>query len=567
MRFKALTPGILKAGITLTAVAAVAGVVAMPVIPSLTVFAAWYGYGGNAQHTGISKVPVTGLGSVKWSVPIDEDIAAESSGPDVLIHYASPCITGINPVTGSGNTVVVAVHTNVGGNHDGWRIEGLDGSNSGAVKWSYNTDYSATVSMPTDWTSVYPLSLVANSTVVAAGGGGTVLLVPDADVSGAVNPTRFCFYTSTASYLANPSAYKAIKICTPITGDTKGNFYFGYFVTNTGAIPADILAKIGTGGIVKFNTAGKSSFRSCASLIPGTVRPPINCAPVVSNDGKFIYAGIRALATTTAYIVKLNNSDPGPRDTSLASQPLALQASVHVVDPYTGANAQMIQESSASPMVAPDGHVFVGVMASNYRQSHGWMLQFDANLSQTDGQGNRLPVGGFGWDDTASVVPSSAVPSYHGTAPYLILSKYNNYFGTGGDGRNHLALLDPTVSGTTDRISGIPVMSEVNLITGVSCDDQFYSCTPTTDTSSPSVPVREWCINAAAVDPLNHCAVVNSEDGHAYKWDFNTNTLTQSTYLQPATGEAYTCTVVGQDGTSYAINTGVLHAVVPAPAL
>ena len=79
-----------------------------------------------------------------------------------------------------------------------------------------------------------------------------------------------------------------------------------------------------------------------------------------------------------------------------------------------------------------------------------------------------------------------------------------------------------------------------------------------------TVPVREWCINAAAIDAANKCAIVNSEDGSAYKWDFVTNTLTQALSLQPATGEAYTCTSIGPDGTSYAINNGVLHAMAPS---
>lgn len=562
MRLRAPLKGALRATITLSAVAAVAGVVAMPVFPLVNVAAAWYGYGGNAQHTGISKYPIAGMGAVKWSVPVDEDISASSSGDAVLIHYASPCITGINP-DGSGNTVVIAVHNNIGGQHDSWRVQGMDGSHGGALKWSYDTDFSAPVLMPSDWTSVYPLAMTGTNTVVAAGGGGTVLVISNPDADGPVTPTRFCFYTSTADYLANASVYKNIKICTPITGDQKGNFYFGYFVTDPTGIPSSILQRIGTGGIVKYNTSGRYSFRTAGSLVPGMIRPAINNAPALSNDLRSVYIGLRKPGTSTAWLVKLNATDPGPNNPSPSLNTLGLQAKVRAVDPYTGADAQMIQESSASPMVAPDGHVFMGVFGSSWRESHGWMLQYDKDLNQLDASGKRYPVGGFGWDDTASIVPASAVPSYTGAASYLILSKYNNYHVGTGDGRNHLAVLDPTASGSTDRQSGIPVMTEIKLVTGVSCDAEYYACTATTDTSDPSVPVREWCINAAAVDPANKCAVVNSEDGHAYKWDFVTNTLQQSTYLQPATGEAYTCTVVGPDGTSYAINNGVLHAIGP----
>lgn len=295
-------------------------------------------------------------------------------------------------------------------------------------------------------------------------------------------------------------------------------------------------------------------------------------------------------------------------------------------------------------MVGPDGHVFMGVFGSNWRESHGWMLQFDKDLKQYDLSGHRFPIGAFGWDDTASIVPASAVPSYTGASSYLLLTKYNNYHVNTGDGFNHLAILDPSTSGSTDRQSALAVMKEINLIPGISCDLEYSTCTVSPNSAvngatnaspivlttsaalgivdgqkvevhgvlgntaangtyyakatgytsttfalyqdaglttpvsgngaytsgglvcNPLIPVREWCINAAAVDPVNKCAIVNSEDGHAYKWDFVTNNLTQGTYLQPATGEAYTCTVVGQDGTSYAINNGILHALMPAPA-
>src|SRR5205085_7077409 len=73
--------------------------------------------------------------------------------------------------------------------------------------------------------------------------------------------------------------------------------------------------------------------------------------------------------------------------------------------------------------------------------------------------------------------------------------------------------------------------------------------------------VREWCINTAVVDPFTRSILVNNEDGVLYRWDLVTNTLVQPVVLTPGVGEAYTPTVIGVDGTVYAINNAILFAV------
>ena len=73
--------------------------------------------------------------------------------------------------------------------------------------------------------------------------------------------------------------------------------------------------------------------------------------------------------------------------------------------------------------------------------------------------------------------------------------------------------------------------------------------------------VREWCINTGVVDPLRRCALVNSEDGLLYRWDFATNSFVQSIVLTAGIGEAYTPTMIASDGTVYSINNAILFAV------
>jgi len=129
------------------------------------------------------------------------------------------------------------------------------------------------------------------------------------------------------------------------------------------------------------------------------------------------------------------------------------------------------------------------------------------------------------------------------------MTKYNNYEGVGsGDGSNRVAVIDPHAS-QADAISGIPIMKEVLTVLG-----------PTFE-SGTSGPVKEWCINTAAVDPLTNSILVNSEDGYLYRWDMATNRLTQRIRLTSGIGESYTPTVIGADGAVYAVNNAVLFSV------
>src|SRR5262249_41564668 len=159
--------------------------------------------------------------------------------------------------------------------------------------------------------------------------------------------------------------------------------------------------------------------------------------------------------------------------------------------------------------------------------------------------------GSFGWDDTPSVVPAAMVTSYAGSSAYLLMVKYNDYVEGGGSGVNKIAVLDPNAT-QTDPISNITVMHDVLTVAGPTPDDDF----PT----NPGA-VREWCINTAAVDPIGRAILANNEDGTLYRWDTTTGTLAQSIVLTSGVGEAYTPTVIGPDGTVYAINDATLFAV------
>ncbi len=133
------------------------------------------------------------------------------------------------------------------------------------------------------------------------------------------------------------------------------------------------------------------------------------------------------------------------------------------------------------------------------------------------------------------------------------MTKYNNYAGIGtGDGHNRLAILDPNATEKDPVLPATRVMKEVLTILGVTPDPEY-----------PNYPgaVREWCINTAAVDPFTQSVMANSEDGKLYRWNLTSNSFTEVVTLSSGIGEAYTPTVIGSDGTVYAINDAILDAI------
>ena len=368
-----------------------------------------------------------------------------------------------------------------------------------------------------------------------AGAGGTIIYRDSPD-SAAGATGRLAFF-GLANYSANAAAFNgSVYITTPITSDSAGNIYFGFTVT--GANPLNLQS-----GIARISAAGVGSFVSttAAANDPGLGQAVLNSAPAISPDGSTVY-------------VALSNGNRGDL-VALNSSTLATTAVRPLKDPVTGNDAFLPDDSTASPTVAPDGHVYFGVRENPSSTGKGWLLGFNSDLTPT---ATPYP-GGFGWDDTVSIVPSSMVPSVRGHLVLLLLmTKYNNYADAGGDGNNRIAILDPT-SSMIDPRTGATVMNVVMSIADPTPDPEFY----------PGLPdaVDEWCINTAVVDPFTDSVLANSEDGKLYRWALGTDTFTQSVVLTAGIGEAYTPTLIGEDGTVYAINNATLFAVGEVPEL
>lgn len=476
-------------------------------------------FGGNAQHTSVYAPAAQSLNQIKWQATIDFN-------PGTLVHYGAPLVT-------AGNTLLAPVKTA----GDGFQVKAFNGA-TGAVKYTLTTDY---ILPAHNWIPAYEPCIATGSfgtRLYYAGAGGTVWHIDNPDSNTPSTPVREAFYTSLAGYNANAAAYNnSVFVNTPITADSSGNIYFGFRVQGTAPAPLNTTQS----GYARIDTSGNGIF-----VLAGTAandaninRDSHNVAPALSNDGTTLYVAVKwATNARYGYLLGLN--------------PTTLQTkySVFLKDPRSGDPAGIPEDGTSSPMVAPDGDVYFGVLGTPADNgSRGFLLRFSGDLAIT-----KTP-GAFGWDYTPGIVAASLVPSYNGPSSYLLFCKYNDYPFQDGSGVNRVALLDPNATQIDPHTSspGLVEMREVLTVIG-----------PTPDPDAqPTIPnaVKEWCINAPAVNPATKSVFFNSEDGHMYRWNLATNSLDQALILNPGIGQPYVPTVIGPDGTVYTLTGGNLFAL------
>lgn len=471
----------------------------------------WPGFGGNAQH--IARSPASGgaqnLTNLHWTVAVDN--APQLVGGELLIHYASPMITALN-------NVFVPIKGSATGN---FRVEAHQGG-TGTLLYSIATDWT----MPAhDWAPPLPAVIDQANRLYIAGVGGTLLRRTSADQNTGTL-TRIAFYGLTEYQTYRKVYGSSVQISTPLTSDASSNIFFGFTVSGTthAGLKSGI-ARVTSGGVGTWTSAATASGDSTMTQVA------MNCAPAISTDGKTVYVAVSN--GSSGYLVGLDSTTLAPK------------YKVALKDPSSGLSAWVNNDSTASPTVGPDGDVYYGVLENPFTHNdRGWLLHFSGDLTTT-----KTP-GSFGWDATVSIVPKALIPTYAGPSSYLLMTKYNNYFGqpNSGDGHNKIAIIDPNQT-QQDPYSSATVMMDVQTILG-----------PTPDPEAAGA-VYEWCITSAVVDTVNGVVIANSEDGHVYRWDLATNTISQSKQLNQPVPEAYTGTLIGPDGTVYVVNNSILHAI------
>ena len=477
----------------------------------------WAGFAGNAQHTAVTSTPAQPLTRIRWRAKVD--LAPHVVFGELPIHYGSPMIT-------AANTVLVPTRISA---KAGFRVVAYSGT-TGKQRWSLATGYrpQPVSRNPFVFTPPLPAVLSSGNVLAVAGAGGTVLMRRQANsASGTVQ--RRVFYGA-AQWKAHQAAFdKAVRITTPLTAGPDGSVYFGFTVT--GKTPVHL-----SSGIARISPSGSATWTAAAAAARSktVTGVAISCAPALSPNGKTVY-------------VAVTSSSGGGFLVGLDARTLRPHFRTMLKDPVSGQPGTISASSSASPTVGPDGDVYYGVLENPFpnHDDRGWLLHFNASLTKT-----KTP-GSFGWDNTVSVLPASAVPGYRGSSPYLLVSKYNNYVHVGphGDGRNRVAVLDPRAS-QKDPYASVRTMKAVKTI-----------LSPVHVPGQPAGARYEWCISSAAADIADHSVFVNSEDGILYRWDLATNKLVAKIRLNAARPEAYTPTIVGPDGTVYAINNATLYAI------
>src|SRR5256714_7743269 len=318
-----LARGLLIVSLPLVVLVAQSGRVTQTTIPAGSVPS----FAGNAQHTAVYAPTVPNLNRIRWSATIDFNNSGD------LAHYGAPLIT-------AANTVLAPVK--IAG--DAFRVDAFDGA-TGTAQYSLTTDY---ILPSHNWIPVYNPCLTTGgfgTRLYYAGAGGTLYYIDNPDSATHGPPVQEVFYTTLANYLANAAAYNAtIFINTPLTADSAGNVFFGFRVQGTAPAPLNTTQS----GFARIDPNGNGTYTlaSAAANDANIDRDSHNSAPALSNDESTLYVVAKSSTTTSSYLLGLDSTTLAPKDR------------VSLKDPRNGNPASVTDDSTASPMVAPDNDVY-----------------------------------------------------------------------------------------------------------------------------------------------------------------------------------------------------------------
>ena len=548
----------------------------------------WPQWGRNAQHTSATNAIGQPAQQMLADIVYDPFVAQEQADPiaagDLLVHYQVPLVDG-NDVymefkTGT-YTTLDHYETQI------WNEKRLSWQHGNlSPVWNFQSDwkpapYGSATNGPA-WEPVFH-AVMSGNYIYVPGAGGSIFRVNKSNGAG----TRI-------------SPFGALDVDTftnnPLVADSAGNIYYTAIKLNHGN-PWDV--DVVNSWLVKVAPNGTSRTATITSLTPGaphgndkclgvfdttqlpwppspnavpptvqcgTQRAPLNASPAVAPDGTIYIVSVAHLWSRESYLIAAN-PDLSPK--WHASMRDRFHDGCNVLIPPNGTPGgcragaatgvdpaqnrpgagRIFDDASASPVVAPDGGVIIGVYTRyNYFQGH--LMKFSSS-------GQYLAGYRFGWDDTPGI--------YVHDGTYDVITKDNQY----GDSGSYC---DDETLCPSDRTANNPAYPEAYFITRLDSNLQVVSrwqnlnpLSCTRDASGNVTCVNdhpfgfEFCVNAPGIDRFGN-VYNNSEDGNLYVVRPD-GTLREHLFLQLAVGAAYTPLSIGNDGKIYTQNAGHLFVV------
>jgi len=549
--------------------------------PAFAQTPAWAQWGQNPQHTG--EVAVSGqplqakLGDVVFDPFVDQEIAESGA---LLMHYQAALVnapyifmevkTGVyTPCNPPGSKKPFPCGPDAW-NKEIWNETAWQWQNGQlASVWNFFSDWKPVPnsgSSPSKrslggWEPLFQPAL-SGSYIYVPGTGGTIykLSQNNGSVAAQINPFGN----------VDPSIF----VFGPLSADGAGNIYYNAVQVNLDW-PWD--EEVVNAWLVKVAPDDTTTTTTYAALLPGAPteclgtfngapfpwppsngavphnvpcglqRPAINLAPAISVDGSTLYTSSRGhFWGRGAYLLAVNTSDLSLQwSASLQGllddgcnillppngQPGGCRTgSTTGVDPTQNTLGAGIldDQASASPVVAPDGSILLGVNTA-YNYGRGHLLQF-SNTGKLKANYD------FGWDSTPAVFSHDQT--------YSVVLKDNHY-------DNGSYCNDPTWCPKAPRGPYYITQLDSNLV------PQWQYKDPSVNKSHPDG--FEWCVNAPAVD-ANGVVYGNNEDGYLYAVQPG-GTQAQRIFLDRTINAGYTPVSLGSDGMIYGENAGHLIAI------
>ncbi len=564
----------------------------------------WPQWGLNPQHSLFDGgVAGQSLNQNAVSLVYDFNVAAEKADPNaagtLLVHYQVPLIDGNDVYIESKD----GTYSNNTYSTQHWHQNKYTWQGSNFVKvWTFNNDWFAPGSSNDFWEPVYHAAL-ANGFLYDPGAGGTIWKI---NKSTGVPVKRINPFGTTV----NPNTYTA----SPISTDAAGNLYYNVVQISTPptqsfftadavgswlvkVAPDDSITMVSyatllSQAVIKGDPVQPANGRCDLSFSPtqlpwppqpnanpqttpcGSQRAALNIAPAIAPDGTIYTVSKNHFVTRYNYLIAVNPNMTGKWAASMRNRlndgcgvsfPIGNPGGANAnggcstgatfgVDPATNEPppARVLNDSSSSPTVAPDGSIFYGAYTL-YNWAQGHMVHFSAN-------GDFLNSFNFGWDTTPAIYP-------HG-GTYSVIFKNNHYGGAGfGDYCD-----DPNWCPDRSNPNASFLGPEQYFVTQFDPDlniqwsfqnTNTQSCTRNSDGTISCVTDHpngfEWCVNAPVLD-ANGVVYANSEDGNLYAIQQG-GTSTQRIFQNLAIGAAYTPVSLDASGRIYSQNDGVLFVV------